>query len=49
MKRKKYKILFYKLCDEWYMICTRTYISCLKIGFKHLFKGHCLYFKIKEL
>ena len=43
MKRTKYKINFIRLNGKtWFMVCTRSYVSCLKLALKHFFKGHCI-------
>lgn len=47
MKRTKYKITFIRLNGKtWFMVCTRSYVSCLKLALKHFFKGHCILFII---
>lgn len=49
MAKKKRKIIFVKWnMKTWYLICTRSYISCLKLALKHIFKGNCISFYIKK-
>lgn len=48
-KKKKYTITFIKWNGKtWYMVCTRSYCSCLKIASRHFIKGHCIAFIITK-
>ena len=43
-------ITFYTLEGKnWHMKCHRSYLQSLKIGFRHIFKGHAIAFSIKKL
>jgi len=47
--KRKYKITFYRVGkSNWFMICTRSLKDCYRIGFKHFFKGHAIFFKIQK-
>lgn len=48
---KQYKLItFYRITKpNWHMKCNRTYLSAIKMGFRHLFKGHCFAFSIKSV
>lgn len=47
----KYKLItFYRIRKpNWHMKCKRTYLQALKMGFRHLFKGHAIAFSIKGI
>lgn len=51
MKKSKYKLItFYRITQpNWHMKCKRTYLQALKMGFKHIFKGHAIAFTIKNV
>ena len=43
-------ITFYTLIGKnWHMKCHRTYLQSLKMGFRHIFKGHAIAFSIKKI
>ena len=43
-------ITFYTLIGKnWHMKCHRSYLQSLKMGFRHIFKGHAIAFSIKKL
>lgn len=43
-KKTKYKITFYRLSKpNWYMICTRSYYNCFRMGLYHFLKGHGIF------
>lgn len=47
--KQKYKITFIRITKpNWFMVCTRTLKDCYRIGFKHLFKGHAIFFIITK-
>lgn len=47
---KKYKLItFYRLRQpNWHMKCKRTYLQALKMGWRHIFKGHAFAFSVKN-
>ena len=47
----KYKLItFYRIRKpNWRMKCKRTYLQALKMGFRHLFRGHAIAFSIKSI
>lgn len=49
--KSKYKLItFYRLFKpNWHMKCRRTYFSTLKLGFKHILKGHAIAFSVKNV
>lgn len=51
MEKSKYKLItFYRINKpNWYMKCKRTYWSAIKVGFKHILKGHALAFSVKKV
>lgn len=50
MKSKHKLITFYRITKpKWHMKCKRSYIKTLKMGFKHIFKGHAIAFTIKNV
>lgn len=50
MKSRHKIIVFYRLYKpNWRMKCKRTYWSCIKMGFKHIFKGHAIAFIVKKV
>ena len=49
-KVNKRLITFYTIRGKkWHMMCTRTFKQCLKMGFRHIFKGHAIAFSIKKV
>ena len=43
-------ITFYTLIGKnWHMKCHRTYLQSLKMGFRHIFKGHAIAFSVKKI
>ena len=43
-------ITFYTLIGKnWHMKCHRSYLQSLKMGFRHIFKGHAIAFSVKKL
>ena len=49
-KINKRLITFYTIRGKkWHMMCTRTFKQCLKMGFRHIFKGHAIAFSIKKV
>ena len=43
-------ITFYTLKGKnWHMKCHRSYLQTLKMGFRHIFKGHAIAFLIKKM
>ena len=43
-------ITFYTLIGKnWHMKCHRSYLQSLKMGFRHIFKGHAIAFSIKKI
>ena len=49
-KRNCRLITFYTLKGKnWYMKCHRSYLQSLKMGFRHIFKGHAIAFSIKKV
>ena len=43
-------ITFYTLIGKnWHMKCHRSFLQSLKMGFRHIFKGHAIAFSIKKL
>ena len=42
-------ITFYTLNGNWYMKCHRTYLQALKMGWRHIFKGHAFAFSVKNV
>ena len=49
MKKRKL-ITFYNITKpNWYMKCKRTYIQALKMGWRHILKGHAIAFSIKSV
>ena len=51
MRKSKYKLItFYRLGQpNWYMKCKRTYLQALKMGWRHIFKGHAFAFSVKNV
>ena len=48
MKKRKL-ITFYNITKpNWHMKCKRTYIQALKMGWRHILKGHAIAFSIKS-
>jgi hypothetical protein len=48
-KRKKYVIVLFTVKHGIvYQMCTRTFQDTLRYALKHLFKGHCYFFWIRE-
>lgn len=47
----KYKLItFYRIKQpNWHMKCKRKYLQALKMGFRHIFKGHAVAFTIKNV
>ena len=42
-------ITFYTLIGKnWHMKCHRSYLQSLKMGFRHIFKGHAFAFSVKK-
>ena len=49
MKKRKL-ITFYRLRQpNWHMKCKRTYFQALKMGWRHIFKGHAFAFSVKNV
>lgn len=49
-KRNCRLITFYTFKGKnWYMKCHRSYLQSLKMGFRHIFKGHAVAFSIKKM
>lgn len=49
MAKTRRLITFYTLTGKnWHMICHRTYLQSLKMGFRHIFKGHAIAFFIQK-
>ena len=56
MKARKRYIVFYKIrynrfipyLHEYGMMCTRTWWSCFKLGFKHVRQGKATFFIIEK-
>ena len=43
-------ITFYTLIGKnWHMKCHRSYLQSLKMGFRHIFKGHAIAFSVKKI
>ena len=43
-------ITFYTLIGKnWHMKCHRSFLQSLKMGFRHIFKGHAIAFSVKKI
>ena len=51
MKKSKYRLItFYRLGQSnWHMKCKRTYLQSLKMGWRHILKGHAFAFSVKSV
>lgn len=47
---KHYKLItFYRINKpNWHMKCNRKWFSVIKMGIKHIFKGHAIAFSVKN-